>query len=1523
MFQKQGLASLLFVLAAILLSSGPAAAQVEPGLHARVLVTQNVDEEKRITLHGNTRPEAKFENDRGPVAGNFPMEHMLLQLRRSPEQEQALQRFIDELQTQGSPNFHQWMSAEQFGEKYGVTKQDLDAVTRWLEANGFRINVVYASGMVIDFSGIAAQVRKAFQTDIRHFEVKGERHVANFGDPRIPAALAPVISGVVSLHDFQPHAMHHMHEPRPNFTFTDSQGITNYAVVPADLATIYNLTPLFNAGYTGTGQTIALIEDTNVFTSSDWTKFRSTFGLSKYASGSFATTHPAPPSGTNNCANPGVISPNDAEAILDAEWASAAAPNAAIRMATCADTTTTFGGLIALQNLINSSSQPPAIMSISYGQCETVNGAAANQAYYSAYQQAVAEGISVFVAAGDSGAAGCDNSAAEAVNGIGVNAFASTPYNVAVGGTDFSDTYAGTNSTYWNSTNTSTFGSARSYIPETPWNNSCAGTLISNFEGYSPTYGPDSLCNSPLGSFLTTTVAGGGGPSGCATGTPSPANSGIVGGTCQGWAKPSWQSIVGNPNDGVRDTPDVSLFAADGLWGHFYVFCWSHTSQGGAACTGNPSGWSGAGGTSFAAPILAGIQALVNQKVGARQGNPNPSYYQLAAAEYGSSVGSSCNSSNGNTVPSSCIFYDVTLGDMDVNCTGSANCFLGGGGIGVLSTSNSSFSPAYAATTGWDFATGIGTLNAANLVNNWPAPSTVPVLSISKSHSGSFTRGQQNALYSVIVSDGFNAVPTTGTVTVTETVPSGLTLVSMAGTGWTCSANICSRSDVLSPGASYPAITVTVNVAANATSPQVNQVSASGGGSLSATATDSTTIVIPIPPAVANFVASDTNAQGSWHGVYGADGYSVANDSQSIPSYATFAVQNQANYTWAASTTDPRALQNGSGTGRIASTWYLSGTFSFDVNFTDGNLHQFALYAVDWDASGRSETIQVVDANTGALLDTRALSSFNNGVYLVWSISGHVKINVTWNTGVNAVVSGVFFGGNSGGSTETVAVSPQNVTLSAAQQQQFTATVTGTPNQAVSWSIASVSPSSAAPGSISAGGLYTAPATVTPAQVTIKATSADGTASGTAKVNLIVPSAASFVASDTSTQGSWHGVYGGDGYSVANDSQSIPSYATFTVQNPSSYTWVASTTDQRALQNGSNTGRIASTWYLSGTFTFDVNLMDGNIHQFALYALDWDASGRSETIQVVDANTGAVLDTRTLSSFNNGVYLVWNLSGHVKINVMWTGGVNAVVSGAFFGGTGATTETVTVSPQNVTLSASQQQQFAATVTGTSNQTVSWSIVSVSPSSAAPGTISAAGLYTAPAAVTPAQVTIKATSADGTASGTAKVNLIVPSAANFVTADTNTEGSWHGVYGADGYSVANDSQSIPSYATFAVQNQSNYTWAASTTDPRALQNGSNTGRIASTWYLSGTFSFDVNLADGNAHQFALYAVDWDASGRSETIQVVDANTGAVLDTRTLSNFNNGVYLVWNISGHVKINVTWNTGTNAVVSGAFFK
>lgn len=731
MLRKLGFFSIVVVV--VLTIGRTVCAQNESGLHGRSRITQAVDETNRVVLAGNTRSEAQAANDRGAVANDFAMEHMLLQLKRSPEQELALQRFIDELHTQGSPNFHRWLTAQEFGERFGLAQAELEAVTNWLESHGFRVNVVYPSGMLIDFSGTAAQVNLAFWTEIHHLEVKGERHISNVSDPRIPAALAPVVAGVVSLHDFRPHTMHHLRKAKAGFTFIDILGNTNYAVVPADLAKIYNLNPLFTVGISGQGQTIVLIEDTDVFSASDWSTFRQTLGLSGYTSASFTQVHPPAPTSQsgNNCTAPGVIAPNDAEAILDAEWASASAPSAAIEMAACADTSATFGGLIAIQNLINATTPPPSIMSISYGQCETVNGVAANASYNSAYQQAVAEGVSVFVAAGDSGAAGCDNSVAEATHGIAVNAFASTPNNVAVGGTDFSDTYSGTNASYWNSSNTSAFGSAISYIPEIPWNDSCAGALLTAYEGYSPTYGATSLCNDPLiGSLLMTTVAGGGGPSQCASGTPS--TPGVVSGSCAGWPKPSWQTVLGNPNDGVRDTPDVSLFAADGLWSHFYVFCWSDTANGGAACGADPSAWSGAGGTSFASPIMAGIQALINQKAGGPQGNPAPVYYQLAAAEYGSSGSSSCNSNNGSAVGSNCIFYDVTFGDMDVDCAGPT-CYLADGSVGVLSTSNISFAPAYGTTVGWDFATGVGTVNVANLVNNWPSSAPQPSFTLSAS----------------------------------------------------------------------------------------------------------------------------------------------------------------------------------------------------------------------------------------------------------------------------------------------------------------------------------------------------------------------------------------------------------------------------------------------------------------------------------------------------------------------------------------------------------------------------------------------------------------------------------------------------------------------------------------------------------------------------------------------------------------------------------------------------------------------
>jgi len=269
--------ALAFVFNLNLASGAEVSGQGEP---SRPLITSAVNENSRVTLAGNTRPEANAKNDRGRVSDDFALEHMLLQLQRPAEQEQALDQYIEELQVPSSANYHQWLTAEQFGERYGLAKADLSAITTWLQGHGFKVNVVYTSGMVIDFSGTAGMVRQAFQTEIHRLDVNGQSHIANMSDPRIPAALAPAIVGITSLHDFKPHTMY---RSKANYTFT-SDGETVQAVVPGDLATIYNLNPLFTAGTIGTGQTIVVVEDTN-FKAADWTTFRTTFGLTKYTGG--------------------------------------------------------------------------------------------------------------------------------------------------------------------------------------------------------------------------------------------------------------------------------------------------------------------------------------------------------------------------------------------------------------------------------------------------------------------------------------------------------------------------------------------------------------------------------------------------------------------------------------------------------------------------------------------------------------------------------------------------------------------------------------------------------------------------------------------------------------------------------------------------------------------------------------------------------------------------------------------------------------------------------------------------------------------------------------------------------------------------------------------------------------------------------------------------------------------------------------------------------------------------------------
>lgn len=668
-------------------------------------ITHPIDETRLVTLRGNTHPLASPKFDRGLVADSFPMQHMYLELQRSPQQEQALAKLLESMQDPSSPNYHHWLTADQLGREYGPAQQDIETVMSWLTAHGLQVNGISKSGLTIDVSGTAGQVRETFHAEIHQYNVNGKMHIANAGDPQIPAALADVVAGFSSLNDFRPKPA--LSKPKTAFTFNCEDcpdgfmGLTLYNEAPADFATIYNVAPLYKAKVpiTGMGQTVVVLEDTNI-RSGDVATFRKAFGLSGY-SGKFTQIHPGP-----GCTNPGTNG-DEGEAALDAEWAGAVAPDANVELASCANTSVNLGPFIAAQNLLDSASPPP-IMSLSYIECETGLGTGGNQFIYGLWKQAAMEGVSVFVAAGDGGPAGCDdfNTAPYATGGIAANGFASTPFDVATGGTDFLDTFKNENSKYWSSSNTATHKSARSYVPEMPWDITCANSILGQFYGFNSRI---QFCNDAP--FVDIVAA-----SGAAS---------FV------YAKPSWQkNLYGNPNDGVRDLPDVSLFASNAFWFHAIMLCMSDLSQGGAPCNySDPASAfaNSAGGTSFTAPQFASIQALINQKAGRRQGNPDPVYYALARTQYGTPAVpnktwlNACNSNLGSATSSGCLFHDVTAGDIAVPCYGRSDCFgANGTNIGVLSTSDSKLNVAYPAKTGWDFATGIGTVNVTNIVNKWP-----------------------------------------------------------------------------------------------------------------------------------------------------------------------------------------------------------------------------------------------------------------------------------------------------------------------------------------------------------------------------------------------------------------------------------------------------------------------------------------------------------------------------------------------------------------------------------------------------------------------------------------------------------------------------------------------------------------------------------------------------------------------------------------------------------------------------------
>jgi hypothetical protein len=425
-----------------------------------------------------------------------------------------------------------------------------------------------------------------------------------------------------------------------------------------------------------------------------------------------------------------------------------------------------------------------------------------------------------------------------------------------------------------------------------------------------------------------------------------------------------------------------------------------------------------------------------------------------------------------------------------------------------------------------------------------------------------------------------------------------------------------------------------------------------------------------VPAAV--FVGTDVSTQGSWKGLYGGDGYAIAGDATSLPSYATVAQTGQLTWVWAASTSDARGLEKSAGTDRVASAWY-GGSFSMDVDFTDGLAHDMAIYVADYDAKNRAQTVKLVDPSTGAILDSRAMTAFTGGQYWVWNVRGRVTVVVTA-TSSSAVVSGIFFDSIGGTQNHPPVVAMTSPAANAA----FTAPATVVLGAAATDADGTVEKVAFYTGSTLIGTVTTAPFVLTCSNVaagtyTVVAVATDnfGATTTSAPVQVTVNGAkttttAAFLGTDTRTQGTWKGVYGSGGYALANDAMSLPSYAAVSAQELLSWTFTTSTTAVSALQKATQTGRMAAVWYGS-TMTIDLNLLDGAKHQVSIYLLDWDSGKRQETIQVVDAVTKAVLDSRSVSQFQNGQYWGWTISGHVLIQVInGAGSPNAVFSGVFF-----------------------------------------------------------------------------------------------------------------------------------------------------------------------------------------------------------------------------------------------------------------
>jgi len=705
------------------------AAWAAQAIPAAPLVQGPVEEGARVVLRGNVHPAVQAAEgvDQGAVEGSMPAGRMLLLLQRSAARQAGLEEFLQAAHTPGNAAFHQWLTPEEFGKQYGPDDSDMAAVTAWLESHGLTVNQVHAGRMALEFSGTAGQVSEAFQTQIHRYQVNGETHLANASAPSVPAALAAVIAGLTPLNDFHPRP--HLsvlgqakfnpatHLATPQWTYSVGSGVY-FVMTPGDFATQYDINSVYKSGVTGVGQTIGIISESNVDLSLVQA-YQTLFGLTANL-----------PQVVVDGEDPGQNG-DATEAYLDIELAGSVAPGATVMLYTSAGTALTEGLALAAYRAVDDNQA--SIISVSYGVCELELGQGGNTFWSALWQQAAAQGQSVFVASGDGGSAGCDNFNAQQVaySGLQVNGIASTPYNIAVGGTDFYySQYAGTTAalnaqvtSYWSAATTAPAVSLLTPIPEQVWNDFFGYNL---YNAGNPNYMPGENI-----------LASGGGASSAAVYTT---------GTAQGYPKPAWQSGVGVPTDKLRDLPDVSLFAGNGYNYSFYPVCAfpgdcssANLNAGGSVVV------SGVGSTSASTQAMAGIQALVNQSRASRQGQADFIYYPLAAKQ-----------------PTA--FHDVTVGSSRVLCyLSTANCVAG-----TTTTNSSGFyvENGYSAGVGYDQATGLGSVDVANLIKYWSSVALTPTTTTLAVNPVSFVHGQTATVSGTVARTTGSGTPT-GSVSLT------------------------------------------------------------------------------------------------------------------------------------------------------------------------------------------------------------------------------------------------------------------------------------------------------------------------------------------------------------------------------------------------------------------------------------------------------------------------------------------------------------------------------------------------------------------------------------------------------------------------------------------------------------------------------------------------------------------------------------------------------------------------------------